>query len=69
MLSYHLQWDNATGGVSWFDVIGFTPPSLLLQTSVTSQVVGGRTYLFRVRAQNIQGWASIWSDPEQIKAA
>lgn len=36
ILSYNLQWDNATGGASWFDVIGRTPPSLLQQTSVTS---------------------------------
>lgn len=42
--SYNLQWDKATGGNEWFDLIGYSPSQLELSTTVTSDVVGGNTY-------------------------
>ena len=42
--SYNLQWDKATNGVDWFNLIGYSPSQLELSTTVTSDVIGGNTY-------------------------
>jgi hypothetical protein len=36
--SYHLQWDKATGGATWYDIQGFNPPSLATSTILTSEI-------------------------------
>lgn len=67
--SYHLQWDKGSDGATWFNVIGFSPSSLVLKTTITSEVVGGVTYKFKVRARNVHGWAPEFSESSGIKAA
>lgn len=68
VLSYNLQWDEASNGVSWKNVIGFQPSSLALTTILTNGVSGGLTYKFRVRARNVHGWGA-FSTETSIKAA
>ena len=57
--SYDLQYDNATAGFIWYSIIGLTPDSLALSYRVTTGVVPGRTYRFRVRARNSFGWGDV----------
>eukprot|EP00347_Sterkiella_histriomuscorum_P011727 403371340 len=66
--SYNLQWDKGTNGVSWFNLIGFQPPSLATSMIVTNGIFSGQTYLFKVRAYNLIGWGN-FSQPFGIKAA
>lgn len=68
VISYNLQWDKATNGQEWFDVIGHNPVSLDLTTTQTVNIVGGSWYQFRVRAENIHGLGP-FSDSISIKAA
>lgn len=56
ILSYNLQYDNATAAVTWTDVVGLSPASLATEVIVSSGVVSGSEYGFRVRASNIFGW-------------
>lgn len=56
VLSYHLQYDDGTAAVTWTDVIGLTPDSLATTVIVSSGVISGTEYGFRVRARNIFGW-------------
>lgn len=56
MLSYDLQYDNATAATTWFDVVGLSPDSLLTSVIVSTGVVPGAQYAFRVRARNVFGW-------------
>jgi hypothetical protein len=66
--SYNLQWDNASNGQNWFNLIGEDGS---LQTSTDYQfsndVFPGTTYKFRVRAHNVQGW-STWSNVSIIRS-
>jgi hypothetical protein len=57
--SYDLQYDNATSGFIWYSIIGLSPDSLALSYRVTTGVVPGRTYRFRVRARNAFGWGDL----------
>ena len=66
--SYHLQWDKASSGATWYDVQGNNPSSLSTSTILTSEVQAGETYQFRVRARNIHGWGD-YSNVVPIKAA
>jgi len=68
VLSYHLQYDNGTNAVTWRDVIGLAPDSLATSVIVSSNVVSGTQYGFRVRARNIFGWGP-YSAVTYIKAA
>jgi hypothetical protein len=49
-------------------VIGFSPASLATSSTLTSSIVAGKNYIFRVRAQNIHLWGD-WSPSKTIKAA
>jgi hypothetical protein len=44
VLSYHLQYDNATNANTWLDVIGLSPDSLLTDVNVSNYVVNGSWY-------------------------
>src|SRR3569832_801329 len=66
--SYHLQWDSATSGVTWTDLVGLSVASTALTYTVTGSVTAGTTYHFRVRAQNAWGWGP-FSAATSIKAA
>jgi len=63
-----LQYDNGTAATDWFDVVGLAPDSLATGILVSSQLVSGTVYGFRVRARNIFGWGPP-SLVTQIKAA
>jgi hypothetical protein len=66
--SYNLQWDEASNGATWKNLLGFSPSSLVLTATLTNGVSGGLTYKFRVRAQNVNGWGA-FSTETSIKAA
>jgi len=68
ILSYHLQYDNATNGNTWLDVVGLSPDSLLTDVNVSNYMVNGSWYMFRVRARNIFGWGP-FSTASTIMAA
>jgi hypothetical protein len=63
-----LQFDNGTAATTWYDVVGLAPDSLATSILVTSQLVSGTVYGFRVRARNIFGWGP-YSLVTQIQAA
>lgn len=66
--SYHLQWDNGSGGSTWVDLVGLSPTSTALSFTVSTGVVSGTSYKFRVRAANVYGWGS-YSSTLTVKAA
>jgi hypothetical protein len=68
VLSYHLQYDNGTAATTWLDVVGLAPDSVATTIIVSSQIVSGSIYGFRVRARNIFGWGP-YSLVTEIKAA
>ena len=39
--SYHVQWDKATSGAEWFDIVGLDPAFLGLSLIQTLEVLGG----------------------------
>jgi len=52
----------------WYSLVGLTPDSLALNYRITTGVVPGRYYRFRVRARNAFGWGDL-SPWIEIKAA
>lgn len=54
--SYRLEWDGATGGVTWTTLVGVSPLSLLTAFTATANVSPGQLYQFRVAASNKYGW-------------
>lgn len=68
ILSYHLQYDNATAATTWLGVVGLAVDSMDLTVIVSTNVVSGDNYGFRVRAKNIFGWGP-YSQVSYIQAA
>ncbi|CDW74138.1 pa14 multi-domain protein [Stylonychia lemnae] len=68
VISYNLQWDAGTNGASWYDLVGLQPAYLSTSYLVTTGIVSGQSYEFRVRAKNIFGWGS-FSDQITLKAS
>lgn len=68
ILSYHLQYDDASSGSIWTDLIGLGSDSLLTTFTVTSSISVGDIYRFRYRAKNIHGWGP-YSDALLLYAA
>lgn len=62
------MWDKATSGVTWYNVVGDSPASLLLEATLSTTVIPGNSYQFKVRASNIHGWGD-FSSVTTIKAA
>ena len=54
--SYGLEWDSGSGGSTWTELAGHTVATLATTFTVTSGLVAGEGYLFRLRAENIYGW-------------
>lgn len=50
------MYDNATSGNEWFDIVGLDPNVIASTYTVSTGVVEGAAYGFRVRAKNIYGW-------------
>jgi hypothetical protein len=46
--SYNLQYDNGTSGFVWYSLVGLAPDNAALQYRVSTGVVPGRTYWFKV---------------------
>ena len=70
ILSYNIQWDAGTGG-DFADIVGNAPSQArYTETTVTltSSIVAGSTYRFRIRAENIHGQGS-FSSIVPLKAA
>lgn len=71
ILSYNLQWDAGSGGATeadWIDLVGSPANQVLTSFVVTSGIVGGQWFTFRVRAKNIYGFG-LFSDAVQLKAS
>lgn len=67
--SYNLQFDQGTAGTSWTDLIGNPTDSLALTHTVTGAIEAGRTYYFRLRVKNLQGWSSYSAQAPVIAAS
>jgi len=68
ILSYQLQYDDASAGSIWTNVIGFSDDSVLLTAGVSDSIQVGKTYLFRYRGKNVHGWGP-YSDSLSLIAA
>lgn len=66
--SYHLQYDDASSGTIWTDLVGLSTNSTTLTYTVSSSIQIGYVYKFRYRAKNIYGWGS-YSDTLSLYAA
>jgi len=68
VIAYNLQWDKGTNGVSWYDLYGVVPTATLLSFTLTSDIVPGGEYEFRIRAGNVHGFGA-FTAPFTIMAA
>lgn len=69
--SYFLEWDAGTNGVTWTEIVGYSPVSTATTYEITggaSGLVSGASYKFRVTARNIFGWGPV-SSVATIKAS
>jgi len=39
--SYHLMWDQGTLGVTWYNLLGITPQTVLMSMTLTNGVTAG----------------------------
>ena len=44
ILSYNLQWDSGTNGVTWTNIIGYSPASTVTTYTITTSVIAGTEY-------------------------
>lgn len=63
-----MQWDSGSGGSSWVDLVGPSPASTATAFTVSTGVVSGTSYMFKVRAANVYGWGE-FSSTVTVKAA
>lgn len=68
MLSYHLQYDDASGGSIWTELSGLSSNSLALTFTVTMSIQVGKVYRFRYRGLNAFGFGP-FSDSLYLYAA
>jgi len=68
VVSYNLQYDDASKGTVWTDLTGHLTDDVSLSFGVTSSIQVGKTYLFKYRAKNIHGWGP-YSDSLSLIAA
>jgi len=66
--SYDLQWDKGTSGLQWESLVGANADSLAIVYIAQSNIIPGKTYQFKVRAQNKWGWG-LYSVIKSIKAS
>ena len=67
-LSYHLQYQAAYLGGTWWDLSGHEVDSLLTHYTLSAYLISGETYSFRYRARNVVGWSE-YSDATSAVAA
>jgi titin len=67
-LSYHLQYQAAYLGGTWWDLSGLDVDSLLTHYTLAGYLVSGETYSFRYRVKNVVGWSE-FSDATSAVAA
>jgi len=67
--SYNLQWDAGSSGTTWTDLIGVSPETTVTTYTVTSGIVSGTTYQFKVRAKNYWGWGDFSSTVSVLAAS
>ena len=67
IIAYNLQWYKASL-LSWVDLYGVLPSQIDTQFVLTSEVVPGESYSFKIRAANIHGFGD-FSSVVSIKAA
>jgi hypothetical protein len=60
ILSYGLQWDDATNGATWVELHGYVSNTQVLEFS-TTDVVPGAVYQVKLQAKNIYGWGEFSS--------
>lgn len=58
VLSYNLQWDKGTNGVTWEDLVGYNTETTSTSFNAVTGIIGGQLYQFKVRAKNLYGWGS-----------
>lgn len=68
ILSYNVQWDAGTGGLSWYNLQGYYIGDLSTSVQITTGVAMGLAYQVRVRARNIYGYGN-FSAVTTIRAA
>lgn len=68
ILSYNLEWDAGSSGATWTEVVGESTDYLLTHFTVSSGLLPGQSYQFRVRARNSLGWGE-YSSAATVKAA
>jgi hypothetical protein len=66
--SYNLQYDSGTSGATWTNVIGFSPAYTGTSTILSTGIIAGTTYKFKLRLANIHGWGP-FSSITSIKAS
>lgn len=68
ILSYSLEWDSGTSGVTWTVLVGLSTDSTDTSYTLSSGITTGDEYLFRARAKNAFGWGA-YSSEIALKAA
>lgn len=68
IISYHLQYDDSSGGSIWTDLIGLASDSLALTHTVSTSIQVGSIYRYRYRAKNAFGFGP-FSEPLYLYAA
>lgn len=69
ILSYNLQWDAGTSGVTWTDLIGHTTAYTSLSYTISTGIVPGNFYSFRVKSRNKYGSSPDYSPVVSFIAA
>lgn len=68
ILSYSLEWDSGTAGVTWTSLVGSTSDSTDTEFILSTGVTTGVDYQFRARAKNSFGFGD-YSSVVTLKAA
>lgn len=68
ILSYSLEWDSGTSGVTYTVLVGVSTDSTDTSYTLTSGITTGTEYNFRVKAKNAFGWGD-YSSVVALKAS
>lgn len=68
IISYHLQYDDASDSQTWTDLVGLSSDEISDSFGVTATIQKDHTYRFRYRAKNVHGWGA-YSDELSLIAA